>query len=708
MLTNAGRRPELWGGVECSIVRVGDGYRSEFDETGHAQSAADLDHIAALGLRVLRYPVAWETVSPAHPGECDWTFSDARLARIRELGMKPIIGLLHHGSGPSYTSLIDEDFPTLFAAHAANVAERYPWADMFTPVNEPLTTARFSALYGHWYPHRQDMRSFLRCLVNQCLGTLLAMREVRRVTPTAQLVQTEDLGKIFSTPRLAYQAAHENQRRWLSLDLLCGRIDRTHPWHGIMLRNGIAASELELLASGEARPDIIGINYYATSERYLDEALHLYPPCFHGTNGKERYADVEAIRIDLPPDDLGIKARLTEAWERYALPLAITEVHHGSTREEQLRWLDEIWRSAADLAATGCDLRAVTAWSLFGAMDWNTLLTRRNGFYEPGAFDIRGPAPRRTALANAIAQIARTGTVSHPVLDRPGWWRRERRYYHPPATPAPAILKKPRAILIAGASGKLGRELIAACEMRGLDVVSPSRSEMDVTNLEQVAGSVAHHRPWAVINAAGADRSTGTRRHRIFGVNSTGAENMAKACARAGIPYMFFSTDRVFDGALERPYVEGDPTSPVCIVGGSKAEAERRVAGAHRPSLIIRASRLFGPEDRPERLLSTCPALFGAAPFLAATYAPDLVRTALDLLIDGEGGTWHLSSQGAVSLDEYAREHGLDGSPAPSLGRLIVLASERGRLMPSLRDAFARHRHAAAAATGAPFVVAAE
>src|SRR3546814_11151054 len=65
--------------------------------------------------------------------------------------------LLHHGSGPGYTSLIDPDFPAKFAAFAARAAERYPWIESWTPINEPLTTARFSALYGHWYPHRKEI-----------------------------------------------------------------------------------------------------------------------------------------------------------------------------------------------------------------------------------------------------------------------------------------------------------------------------------------------------------------------------------------------------------------------------------------------------------------------------------------------------------------------------------------------------------------------
>jgi dTDP-4-dehydrorhamnose reductase len=577
---------------------------------------------------------------------------------------------------------------------------------MFTPVNEPLTTARFSGLYGHWYPHRRDVASFLGCLVNECLGTLLSMRAIRRIIPGARLVQTEDLGKVFSTPRLAYQAAYENERRWLSLDLLAGRVDRSHPWHAAFIRHGIGEAELDVFLSGEAVPDIIGINYYATSERYLDEAVHLYPPCFHGGNARERYADVEAVRIDLPEDQIGVRARLREAWERYKIPIAVTEVHHGSTREEQLRWLADVWRGSVELLRDGVDVRAVTAWSLLGAVDWNTLLTERRGFYEPGAFDTRGPLPRLTALGKAVRQIAGGGTPSHPVLDRPGWWRREGRHYRPPGHPAPALLRTPRMILIAGASGRLGRELVRHCRQRGLDIVCPARQDMDITRIGDIEAAVRAHRPWAVINAAGIVEEGSLLQREIFGVNSLGAENFAKVCSRHEIQLMTFSPERVFDGALGRAYVEGDAICPACFIGGSKAEAERRVLRAHGSALVVRAGRLFGPDDAPETVLGHVAQLENRF-FLGGSYAPDLVRAALDLLVDGETGAWHLSNQGAVSLEEFARMFSNLGAAPPAVRRLVVLGSERGTPMPSLRDALERHQ-ARVQARAEGFAVAAE
>ncbi|HEX8423097.1 MAG TPA: family 1 glycosylhydrolase, partial [Pyrinomonadaceae bacterium] len=269
---------ELWAGVECTVNRVGDEFYDQLERNGHAQRIADHDLFATLGVRALRYPVLWERTAPEGLDRADWSWPDARLTRLRELGIRPIVGLLHHGSGPRHTSLVDPDFPTQLAAYARAVAERYPWVDAYTPVNEPLTTARFSGLYGHWYPHGRDNATFVRALVNQCRATSLAMRAIREINPQAQLVQTEDLGKTFSTRALRYQADFENVRRWVSIDLLCGRITREHTmWSYLTDEGGIGEPELEWFNAHPCPPDVLGINHYLTSERFLDERVERYP-----------------------------------------------------------------------------------------------------------------------------------------------------------------------------------------------------------------------------------------------------------------------------------------------------------------------------------------------------------------------------------------------------------------------------------------------
>src|SRR5829696_4565217 len=139
---------ELWGGIECSVVRIGDEFRDQSRETGHRDRPEDLDAIAALGIRTLRHPLLWEHVAPERPDARNWHWYDDRLAKLGKLGITPIAGLLHHGSGPHYTNLLDPEFPGLLADYAEAVARRYPGFEWFTPVNEPVTTARCSCLYG--------------------------------------------------------------------------------------------------------------------------------------------------------------------------------------------------------------------------------------------------------------------------------------------------------------------------------------------------------------------------------------------------------------------------------------------------------------------------------------------------------------------------------------------------------------------------------
>ncbi|MDB6147255.1 MAG: dTDP-4-dehydrorhamnose reductase [Spartobacteria bacterium] len=369
-------------------------------------------------------------VAPESPDRFDWAWTDSRLQHLQSVGLQAIGGLLHHGSGPSYTNLIDPQFAQKFARYAGAIARRYPWLEHYTPVNEPLTTARFSALYGHWYPHARDEKAFVSAFLAQCRAVVLGMRAIRAVNSSALLVQTEDLGCTSSTPHLRYQADFENERRWLTWDLLRGVIDRNHPMWSYFKWAGVDDEQLMFFADNPCPADIIGINYYVTSERFLDENLEWYPPETHGGNGRESYADDAAVRARSDGIE-GVYPRLIEAWQRYGTSMALTEVHLGCTLDEQLRWFMEMWRCAVRALNDGCDVRAFTSWALLGSFDWDALVTRQSGTYEPGAFDVRGDAPRATAIAAAIQQLSRGESVYHPALDSVGWWHRPSRLRRP-------------------------------------------------------------------------------------------------------------------------------------------------------------------------------------------------------------------------------------------------------------------------------------
>ncbi|HEX2779800.1 MAG TPA: sugar nucleotide-binding protein, partial [Gemmatimonadaceae bacterium] len=687
-------RLELWAGLECTLNRVGEAQHDQLALTGHYERGDDLTRLAALGVRTVRYPILWERIERGEPHGRPWEWTDERMRELRAFGVEPIVGLVHHGSGPLDTNLLDPAFPARLATFARRVAERYPWVTRYTPVNEPLTTARFAALYGVWYPHDRSDAAMFRALLTQIRATRLAMAAIREVVPEALLVQTEDLGKTHSTPTLRYQAEFENERRWLTFDLLGRRFGAAHPLRDYARWAGVSDAEIDDAVGDGCPPDLLGVNHYVTSERWLDERLERYPAHTHGGNVRHRYADVEAVRA-LPDGVAGPCALLVEAWERYQLPIAVTEVHLGCTREQQLRWLDEVWHGAEGARAAGADVRAVTAWAAFGTRDWSSLVTRLDGHYEVGLFDVRASAPRRTALAQMARGLATTGSFDHPALQSPGWWHLPQRLaYHSGggcersadhATRSPAIRARrargatqARPILVTGARGTLGRAVLRLCAERGLAARGVTRRELDITDRAAVDRLLEQTGAWAIVNAAGWVHVDDAERNAAacLAANAAGPATLAAACAEDDVKLVTFSSDLVFDGAKGSPYVERDLPAPSGVYGRSKAEGEARTLALLPSALVVRTAAFFGPWDEWNFVTRTLRSLAIGEPVDAAedlivspTYVPDLVDAMLDLLIDGERGIWHLANEGATTWADLARRAARDAGLDASLVR---------------------------------------
>lgn len=412
----------LWGGIECTVNRVGNCYQDQLLRNGHHHRSDDLIQIAELGLKTLRYPVLWERTASERIDQPDWRWADERLGMLQQLQIRPIVGLVHHGCGPRYATFTGSNFEQQLPRYARQVAERYPWVDAFTPVNEPLTTARFSGLNGHWFPHKTNDRAFVEILLRQCKATVLSMQQIRQVRSDAQLIQTDDLGQVHSTLQLSGQAEWENHRRWLTWDLLCGQVTEQHPLWDYFRWVGIDQKDLAFFSDNPSPPSLIGVNHYITSERYLDEQLWSYPAHLWGGNGRHRYVDTEVVRA-APERRIGLSGLLKQTWERYGIPIAVTEAHLGCTVDEQMRWLLDVWQQTEEVRKVGVDVRAVTAWALLGSYDWHCLLTRQEGHYEPGAFDVQSGHLQTTPLANLIQRLAtgqNPGALVPPGL---GWWQ---------------------------------------------------------------------------------------------------------------------------------------------------------------------------------------------------------------------------------------------------------------------------------------------
>jgi dTDP-4-dehydrorhamnose reductase len=361
-------------------------------------------------------------------------------------------------------------------------------------------------------------------------------------------------------------------------------------------------------------------------------------------------------------------------------------------------------------------------------MDWDSLVTMLNGHYEPGAYDIRGPAPRATALAGLIADLAAGREPAQPVLASHGWWRRQERFStvpredtYPSAFPPTPVAMRSRArlsarrpILITGGGGTLATAFERICHTRGLCCEALSREGLDIADQGSLVSILQRLQPWAIVNCAdyvGVDDAE-LEAERCRQENIVGPQVLAEACAAHGLRLMTFSSDLVFDGSAVHPYVESDAVAPLSTYGRMKAHGEQAVLALHPDALIARTSAFFGPWDE-ENVVHLALTAFAsgdvwAAPSdrrLSLTYVPDLVHASLDLLIDGAHGLWHLANDGDVSWAELTRRVAVasgysddlvDECLTAALGlRAVrplysVLGTERGQILPSLDDALRR------------------
>ncbi len=220
------------------------------------------------------------------------------------------------------------------------------------------------------------------------------------------------------------------------------------------------------------------------------------------------------------------------------------------------------------------------------------------------------------------------------------------------------------AIVVTGASGLLGREVVAELERRGESVVSPAAAELDVTDPDAVEDIVAGARPRAVIHcAAVADvDACGRERERAWQVNAESPGYVGASCARHGARAVCVSTDYVFAGDAGRAYVEDDPVGPINYYGETKLAGERAAAAACEDCVVARVSWLFG-SGRPTFVTWLAEqARYAVGPIAVSdqrgtpTSATAAARALCDLaIIPGARGVFHVSCAGDATRVEIAR-----------------------------------------------------
>lgn len=218
-------------------------------------------------------------------------------------------------------------------------------------------------------------------------------------------------------------------------------------------------------------------------------------------------------------------------------------------------------------------------------------------------------------------------------------------------------------VLITGANGQLGKELVELFTEKGFEVYGFGRDKMDITNQIQVQEIISTLKPDIVLHSAAHTKVdlAESEPEQAFLINAYGTRNVAVAAEEVGAKLVYVSTDYVFDGTNNEPYDEFSPTSPLGVYGKSKLAGEQFVRDLHSKFFIVRTSWVYGKhgnnfvktmlklgEEKKE--LSVVADQVGCP-----TYTLDLAKSILEIVATEKYGIYHISNSGSCSWYEFAK-----------------------------------------------------
>ncbi|MEC0234381.1 dTDP-4-dehydrorhamnose reductase [Paenibacillus kribbensis] len=218
-------------------------------------------------------------------------------------------------------------------------------------------------------------------------------------------------------------------------------------------------------------------------------------------------------------------------------------------------------------------------------------------------------------------------------------------------------------VLVTGASGQLGKDVVKVFQEQGHDVLGYDREQLDITDLQQTVKIVGQYQPDAVIHCA-AYTAVDAAESDIDGayqVNASGTRNMALAAEKVGAKLVYISTDYVFDGTAEQPYHEYDNTNPQSIYGKSKRAGEILAQTLSSRYFIVRTSWVYGLHGN--NFVKTMLKLGQEKPHLqvvndqkgSPTYTVDLARFLAELVQTEKYGVYHASNSGSCTWYEFTQ-----------------------------------------------------
>lgn len=232
-------------------------------------------------------------------------------------------------------------------------------------------------------------------------------------------------------------------------------------------------------------------------------------------------------------------------------------------------------------------------------------------------------------------------------------------------------------VLVTGVRGQLGYDVVNELEKRGLEAIGVDIQEMDITNEASVNSVIGEAAPDAVIHCA-AYTAVDAAEDNIEicrKVNADGTQNIANMCKKLDIPMIYISTDYVFDGQGERPWLPDDERAPLNVYGQTKYEGELAVQNTLDKYFIVRIAWVFGVNGK--NFIKTMLNLGKTREHLTVvndqfgspTYTYDLARLLVDMIQTDKYGIYHATNEGICTWYEFAceifKQAGLNVSVAP-------------------------------------------
>lgn len=374
-------------GIENSIPTIDHGKKrvDELEKCGfYTHWQTDFALVQELGIRHLRYGPPLYKVWLG-PDRYDWEFADLTLGELKRRDITPIVDLCHFGVPDWIGNFQNGDFPELFAVYARDFAKRYPWIQLYTPVNEMYVCATFSARYGWWNEQLSSDRGFVTALKHIVRANVRAMQEIVAVRPDAIFVQSESSEYFHPrSPAAIHLASKMNAERFLSLDLNYGRRVNSDMYQ-YLLDNGMTMEEYHFFFQNDLHQHcIMGNDYYKTNEHKV-----------HRDGSTEPAGEV-----------FGYAEITLQYHRRYRLPVMHTETNlkQGKNGDEAVKWLHKEWANVLHVRKHGIPIVGFTWYSLTDQVDWDTALREDNGRVNPlGLYDLdRNIRPVGTAYKELI------------------------------------------------------------------------------------------------------------------------------------------------------------------------------------------------------------------------------------------------------------------------------------------------------------------